>query len=408
MTATQLWIALLMLGFSLMSYFDRTILSVAAPSIIKEFSLSETEMGVVFSSFQFSYMILMIPGGRFADRFGPRLVLAGMGIGAGVFTALMAVGARPGLGAIIGIVPAFVVMRMAFGVVTAPIYPTTARMNANWIPATQRSRVQGIVNSGAGFGGAVSPMLFSWMIFTFGWRKSFVMAGVATILGALVWLFTVRDHPPGAVPETGPVAPPPRWRPLLADSNLQWLTAGYFAIDYFEYIFFYWLYYYLGEVRKLSPSDTAFYTTLPFIAFLVMVPLGGWAADHVASALGQKKGLRLVGATGLGLSAVLLFAGVNIQNINVAVGLISLALGFCAISDVVFWTATIGIAGDQTGAACGILNTGGNIGGFFAPLVTPIIAKQFGWSAGLYFGAFVALVGLFSWFRIDPERRIRL
>jgi ACS family glucarate transporter-like MFS transporter len=408
MNATQLWIALLMFGFSLMSYFDRTILSVAAPGIIKEFSLSETEMGVVFSAFQFSYMLVMIPGGRWADRFGPRLVLAAMGAGAGIFTALLAAAGRPGLGALIGIVPAFVLMRLAFGVVTAPLYPTTARMNANWIPAGLRSRVQGIVNSGAGFGGAVSPMLFSWMIRSAGWRQSFVLAGGVTIAGALVWYFTVRDRPHGAAPSTGASAPPPRWRPLLKDANLQWLTAGYFAVDYFEYIFFYWLYYYLGEVRKLSPSDTAFYTTLPFVAFLVMVPLGGWAADRIASAMGARKGLRLVGAAGLGLSAVFLCVGVNMADINLAVGLISLALGFCAISDVVFWTATIGIAGEQTGAACGILNTGGNLGGFFAPLLTPVIARQFGWSAGLYFGGFVALLGLFSWFRIDPERRIRL
>ncbi len=44
-------IVLLMVLFSIMSYFDRTIMSVAGPGIIKEFGLSETQMGFVYSAF---------------------------------------------------------------------------------------------------------------------------------------------------------------------------------------------------------------------------------------------------------------------------------------------------------------------------------------------------------------------
>ena len=46
-------IVLLMVLFSIMSYFDRTIMSVAGPGIIKEFSLSETQMGLVYSAIFF-------------------------------------------------------------------------------------------------------------------------------------------------------------------------------------------------------------------------------------------------------------------------------------------------------------------------------------------------------------------
>jgi len=57
-------IAALMVAFSVMSYFDRTIMSIAGPAIIREFGLSETEMGTVYSAFILSYALLMIPGGR--------------------------------------------------------------------------------------------------------------------------------------------------------------------------------------------------------------------------------------------------------------------------------------------------------------------------------------------------------
>jgi len=58
----QAHVVVLMVAFSLMSYFDRTIMSIAAPGIMKEFSLSETEMGWVFTAFLMSYAAMNLPG----------------------------------------------------------------------------------------------------------------------------------------------------------------------------------------------------------------------------------------------------------------------------------------------------------------------------------------------------------
>jgi hypothetical protein len=35
--------------------------------------------------------------------------------------------------------------------------------------------------------------------------------------------------------------------------------------------------------------------------------------------------------------------------------------------------------------------------------LTPLIASQYGWSAGLYVGALLALIGVVAWFRIDAS-----
>ena len=110
------------------------------------------------------------------------LVLTWMALGSALFTSLLAFAATPGLGSLIGIVPAFIVIRLAFGLFTAPIYPTCNRMNANWIPLKNRARATGLANAGAGFGGAVSPILFSWMISRYGWRTSFLLSGIATAM----------------------------------------------------------------------------------------------------------------------------------------------------------------------------------------------------------------------------------
>ena len=57
-------IVLLMVAFSIMSYFDRIIMSIAGPFIMRESQVSETQMGAIYSAFILSYGLLMIPSGR--------------------------------------------------------------------------------------------------------------------------------------------------------------------------------------------------------------------------------------------------------------------------------------------------------------------------------------------------------
>ena len=94
----QAYVVTLMVAFSVMSYFDRTIMSIAGPVIMHDLSLSATSMGAVYTAFLMSYAVMNLPGGHLADRFGPRLVLTVMGLGAALFTGLTALGGKPGLG----------------------------------------------------------------------------------------------------------------------------------------------------------------------------------------------------------------------------------------------------------------------------------------------------------------------
>jgi dipeptide/tripeptide permease len=53
------------------------------------------------------------------------------------------------------------------------------------------------------------------------------------------------------------------------------------------------------------------------------------------------------------------------------------------------------------------MNTGGNAGGMLAPILTPLIARHFGWEGGLYFGSFVVLLGVGAWFFLDAGARVK-
>ena len=66
----MLTVVTMMVALSVLSYIDRTAMSIAGPHIMKEFGLSETQMGSIYSAFILTYALLMAPGGRLADRFG--------------------------------------------------------------------------------------------------------------------------------------------------------------------------------------------------------------------------------------------------------------------------------------------------------------------------------------------------
>ena len=73
---------------SAVSYLDRVNISIAGGSIAEAYHLSDVQLGKVFSAMLVGYALFQTVGGRLADRFGPRRVLAGGVVWWGVFTAL--------------------------------------------------------------------------------------------------------------------------------------------------------------------------------------------------------------------------------------------------------------------------------------------------------------------------------
>jgi MFS family permease len=394
---TQLLIVALLFGFSLVSYFDRTIMSIAGPQIMADFGVSPTAMGSIYSAFILGYALTMIPGGLLTDRLGPRRTLTLMGIGSAVFTGLTIIGGRPGLGVLIGVVPSLFAIRFGLGVVTAPLYPAAARTSARWIPLVYHGQVQGIIIAGSSFGAAVSPLLFIWIATRFEWRAPFLIAALATAALASFWYWYARDYPSGVdrVAATDPAKPAQSWGTLFRDRNLFLITYAYSALGYFQYIFFYWMYYYFGQVLHLGADASARYTTILFLTEGAIMPLGGVVSDRLTRRYGPHVGRRMVPIAGLSLGAALLYLGTASVG-AAAVMCFSLAFGLAACCEGPFWATVTEIAGERVGAASSILNTGAQVGGFFAPILTPLIASRVGWSWGLYTGSLIAISGVIA------------
>jgi MFS family permease len=62
--------------------------------------------------------------------------------------------------------------------------------------------------------------------------------------------------------------------------------------------FFYWIYYYLGQVRHVGESQSAMYTTMIFVTMGIMMPVGGWISDRLTRSRGARFGRRVVPMVG--------------------------------------------------------------------------------------------------------------
>src|SRR5947208_8931532 len=80
------------LGFacslSMITYLDRVCFGTIAPQIQREFGLSDTQKGLLFSAFALAYASFEVPSGWLGDVFGPRRTLIRIVLWWSLFTAL--------------------------------------------------------------------------------------------------------------------------------------------------------------------------------------------------------------------------------------------------------------------------------------------------------------------------------
>ena len=179
---TILTVVGLMFALSVMTYFVRTSCPSGSVELMNSKSFicprPKWAQSIPFCSLT---ALLMLPGGYLTDLWrGPKITLAVVGLGSGVLTALTGFAATPGLGVLLGLFPLLCWFDAYWGFVRRRITQRSARMNVNWTPARHRAESAGLIVSGAGLGGAISPILFAWMMSRYGWRHAFLLAGIAS------------------------------------------------------------------------------------------------------------------------------------------------------------------------------------------------------------------------------------
>ena len=192
---------------------------------------------------------------------------------------------------------------------------------------------------------------------------------------------------------------------MLRKPSVWLLFLSYLCIGYPAYIYYTWFFIYLVNVRHLPIETGGLWGSTPFIAILVLTPLGGWFSDRAVKKWGRRRGRQSTVWLGVVLSAVMLAAGARIGNNTCAIALLALAAGFNLFATPTFWATCNDLSPHSSGSLSGLMNMGGNIGGWLSPILTATIAVEFGWQNALYFGALMTLVAGFLWCFIDIQEK---
>ncbi|MEO8028217.1 MAG: MFS transporter [Bryobacteraceae bacterium] len=416
-SAVRWRIVALLTGFSLVSYLSRMNISVAQQYMAPEMGLSDIQIGQIFSAFMIGYALFQVPAGVWGDRRGPRLVLAAAAFSWGFLTILT--GLLPGI-VFKGAAAAFLsllLIRFLLGVGEAATYPVAALAIGRWMPVREHAFSNAVVIAGATAGSAFTPPIVAALMQNAGWRASFYVTSLFSFVIAALWWWQGKDRPEdhsgvaaselalireGRSATKSPGVEADSWLTLFRSRNVLLLSLSYFFDSYTMFIFVFWLYKYLVDVRKFSLTDGGWATSLPFVVATVMVPLLGWVSDRLSVRFGTLAGRRMTAMSCLVASGLLLFLGVGASSVWIAIAAICLSVGFINSTEGPYWSTAISLAGPHGGAAGGMMNMAGNLGGVACTSLVPVLVALVGWPNALASGTVAAGLGAVLWLLVRP------
>lgn len=401
--------------FALVSYLERTNISISAELMMPALGITKVQMGEIFTSFLVGYAIFQVPGGWAGDRLGPRLTLGLSALLWAVMTWLTGLVPRLLAGHGQAAFASLAAIRFVLGASEATTFPVANRMVRNWIEPRRRAAANAIVFLGTSLASATAGPLVSYLMLRIGWQRAFSVCALPALVLALLWLGIARDRPRSmSAPEmeagSGLEVESRRARPLhelLRERNVLLLIASYVSEGYLLFIFVFWLYIYLVEQRGFTMMRGGWMTALPWLLAFVVSPFGGIACDRLSIRFsGRLAGAKTVIMAGYALSGGLLFLAAYAQAAWLSVLSLSLSVAALMSAESSFWVSAAHLSEDHVGILSGVMNTAGILGGIASTMLVPLLAQHFGWVTAFGSGAVMALwCVLFSGALHEKRRR---
>lgn len=413
------WLVLILISFMyLITYMDRSNISVAQPEIAKQFGLSKSAMGLVLAAFTWAYALGQVPSGWFGDRFGPKRVLTVI-MTLWSATAVMT-GAAIGFGSLFG-------ARFLLGLSESGAFPVASRGMQLWFPRVERGRIQGTTHFFSRFAVAITPFIAGSILLAFGWRAIFYIFGSLGIVWAIVFSLFYRNlpeehksvsraelarirgvNPDGTIglPAITKLATP--WKRILLSPNMWFISLGYFCFFFGSNFYLTWYPTYLREHLHMSIRSLGIWGSIPLFAGMAGDVIGGSLSDVIFQTTGKAKlARRVVAAPGFLLaSAFVIPAALTANKFS---SIICLAASFFFLEWVIgpAWAVPMDVGGQFSGTVTGVMNMVGALGGASTAVVYGNLFNRGLWVAPFFVSAGVMVLGALIWvFLIDPERSV--
>ena len=227
MTGYRWRICALLFIATTLNYMDRQVLALLKPTLEDPrtgIGLTEVQFAAIVSTFSAAYAIGLLVAGRFVDRVGTRIGYAvalsfwtvasashyfvgvpavtsalqsSMAALAGLLGHLPRIGSAHWvavLGNLSGAVICLGIVRFALGLGEAGNFPAAVKAVAEWFPRKERAFATGIFNSGTNIGATIAPFTVAFVLYSFGWRYTFLTTSIFAAIWLILW-FTMYRRP---------------------------------------------------------------------------------------------------------------------------------------------------------------------------------------------------------------------
>jgi sugar phosphate permease len=181
------WLIFWILAFGyVLVYFHRLCPAVVAVDMMRDLHAGGALLGLLGSAYFYPYALMQLPAGLLSDSWGPRRTIT-------LFFSVAFIGSL-----LLGLAPSLfwaVVGRTLVGLGISMLFVPTMKVLAEWFRIREFATMTGILMAMGGLGVLTASYPLALLSNWIGWRLSFVVVGIFTLLLAiLIWIF-VRDRP---------------------------------------------------------------------------------------------------------------------------------------------------------------------------------------------------------------------
>jgi len=389
----------------IVAFLDRINVGFAALEMQQQLGLNDRIFGTAFGFFFLGYFFFQVPSNLVLARVGARRWIAVIMVAWGVISCGMA---------LITSAREFYCLRFLLGVAEAGFFPGMILYLRNWFPHTARARAVAwfmTANPLAGvIGGPLSGALLGVHKFGIaGWQWLFVLEGLPAVVLALVVLATLKDDPAQAawlrseeklwlvatlegeheqqIKITGSDA----WAAFL-NWRVWVLTVVFFGLTASGYGIVLWLPNFIHSLSAASNLGIGMISVIPYVATAIAMVLVGMHSDKTGERRWHLAGSGFIAAGALTVAA---------YTHAIVPALAAVSLGMMATFSMLgpFWAAATSLM-SRSAAAAGIalINSVGNLGGFFGPYIIGVKRSSGGGFRGgmLVIAVFLTLAGVLA------------
>lgn len=400
---------------------DKVNISIAAPDIMRDFSLSKLSMGYLFSAYVLTYAFCCLIGGWIVDRYGPRAVVAASVVLWSAFT-VFTPGSQLLFSGASGL-SAMIVARALVGIGEGSTIPGFVRLVSLWFPAHERGFASSWIWAGNALANIFAPIAIAALLAAFSWKTIFYLLGCAGLPVALLWYLTVRnrpaEHPLSNLAEQARVGTEEvsdeaplfglQWlgplQAILSNRVMQLLTLIALIAGYSSYFFYSWFFTYLLEVRHFSVPKGGLFMALPYLFAAIMAPAAGWISDYFTRIRGARVGRCAFGATICVAAAIAIYSGVAIEDSMMSIVFLAIGAALGVVFRTIMYATVMGAVEKNVGFATGYLLFADHIGGTVSPIMGAFVVSEWGWQASFTLVAAILLGAAAIWMLINPPDR---